>query len=141
MKPRVKMRDMPGDVSKQVKIDMLEGKHPDKARSKSYKKLVRLRERATLKRQARREVTDALALFLAPLCSDRLRPHVKLANSQGADIVASGDGRVEWCGGHKATVDECPGGVIVAFDGKSVTVCTEQHLSQVLVVISRELVD
>jgi len=38
MKPRIKMRQMPGDVSKQEKIDMMEGKHPDKKRSKSFKK-------------------------------------------------------------------------------------------------------
>jgi len=71
---------------------------------------------------------------------DWLRPHIKKANSQGAGILASGNGRVEWGRGHMATIDECPGGVIVTFDRKSVTVCTEEQLSQVLVVIVRELV-
>ena len=72
---------------------------------------------------------------------DRLRPHVTQANRQGAGILASGDGRVEWRGGRMATVDECPGGVIVTFGGRSITVCTEEQLSQVLTVIGRELVD
>jgi hypothetical protein len=46
MKPRVKFHSMPGDISKQEKISMLEGKHPDKKRSKSFKKEVRMKEKA-----------------------------------------------------------------------------------------------
>jgi len=72
------------------------------------------------------------------ITTEWLRPHVEQANSQGAGIVASGDDHVEWRGGRKATVDECPGGVIVAFDQKFVTVCTEEQLSLVLIVIGRE---
>lgn len=71
---------------------------------------------------------------------DWLRPHIKRANSQGAGILASGTGRVEWSGRRSATVDACHNGVIVAYDGKSVTVCTEEQLSHVLLVIGRELV-
>ena len=71
---------------------------------------------------------------------DWLRPHIKAANDQGAEILASGDDHVEWREGHRATRDECPGGVIVAFDNKSITVCTEEQLSKVLLIIGRELV-
>lgn len=70
-----------------------------------------------------------------------LRSHIEKANNQGARILASGDGRVEWGDGYMATVDACPGGVIVTFDGKAVTVCTEEQLSHVLVVIGRELME
>jgi hypothetical protein len=70
---------------------------------------------------------------------DQLKLHVEQANREGAGIIASGDGRVEWRG-HMATVDACPGGVIVAFDNKTITVCTEEQLSQVLLVIGRELI-
>jgi len=73
------------------------------------------------------------------ITNDWLRLHIKKANEDGAGIIASGDGRIEWRH-HMATVDECPGGVIVAFDNKTVTVCTEEQLSQVLLVIGRELV-
>ena len=59
MKPRVKMHDMPGDVHKSEKIAMLEGRHPDKNRCKSYRAMLRLRERATLKRQAQKEIESA----------------------------------------------------------------------------------
>jgi hypothetical protein len=76
----------------------------------------------------------------AMITTDWLRPHIKKANEEGANIVASGDGKVEWRGRHMATVDECPGGVIVAFDNKTVTACTEEQLSQVLLVIGRELI-
>ena len=73
---------------------------------------------------------------------DWLRPHIKRANELGADIAASGDGHVEWRGGYRfrATIDECPGGVIVAFEDKFLTVCTEEQLSHVLAVIRREFV-
>jgi len=70
---------------------------------------------------------------------DWLRPHIKEANRHGAHILASGDGRVEWKNGFMATVDACPGGVIVACNGQFLTVCTEEQLSHVLVVIGREL--
>lgn len=70
-----------------------------------------------------------------------LRPHIEKANSQGARILASGTGRVEWHKGRCATVDACPGGVIVSCNGRSVTVCTEEQFSHVLVVIGRELME
>jgi len=73
------------------------------------------------------------------ITTDWLKPHILRANVLGADILASGGGKVEWRG-HMATVDECPGGVIVVFDNKSVTVCTTEQLSYVLSVIGRELI-
>jgi len=73
------------------------------------------------------------------ITNDWLRSHIKKANEDGAGIIASGDGRIEWRH-HMATVDECPGGVIVVFDHKCVFVCTEEQLSAVLVVIGRELI-
>jgi hypothetical protein len=74
------------------------------------------------------------------ITTDWLKPHIQRANELGADILASGDGHVEWRGRHMAMIYECPGGVIVAFDNKTVTVCTEEQLSAVLVVIGRELI-
>lgn len=58
MKERVKMRQMPGDVPKQEKIAMLEGTHPEKARSKSYRKQIRSRERAAAHERAKKETKD-----------------------------------------------------------------------------------
>lgn len=60
MKPRVKMHDMPGDVPKREKISMLEGRHKGKRRAKSFKKLVRMKEKATLRRRAAREIAEEL---------------------------------------------------------------------------------
>lgn len=54
------MHSMPGDVAKQTKIEMLEGKHSDKKRSKSYRNLIHMRERATLKREEEREIAENL---------------------------------------------------------------------------------
>ncbi len=55
MKPKmyVKFRDMPGDIPKQEKIQMLENRwdESEKRRAKSYRKQVRSRERAVLKRR------------------------------------------------------------------------------------------
>jgi len=70
---------------------------------------------------------------------EKLRGPVKWAISQGADILASGDGLIEWRG-HRATVTSCPGGLIVTFDSKMVTVCTEEQLGHVLLVIDQEMV-
>ena len=56
MKPRVKTHQMPGDVPKQVKQAMLEGRHPDKNRSRAFKSALRARERAVLKERTQREV-------------------------------------------------------------------------------------
>jgi len=56
MKLYMKHRQMPGDVPKKTKIRMLE--HPEKepARSKSFKKMVKSRERAVLKERAKKEI-------------------------------------------------------------------------------------
>ena len=55
---KIKMRMMPGDLPKADKIRLLEG-NPlpgDEWRVKGFKKLVRMKERAVLKRRARKEV-------------------------------------------------------------------------------------
>jgi hypothetical protein len=59
MKPRIKMRAMPGDISKGAKIAMLEGRDPRKKVSKSFKNLIRMRERATLKQRTEEEIKNA----------------------------------------------------------------------------------
>lgn len=60
MKPRIKMHQMPGDILRRIKIAMLEGKYKDRVRSKAFKKLIKMRERATIKRQAQREIEKQL---------------------------------------------------------------------------------
>jgi len=60
MKPRIKMRQMPGDISKGAKIEMLEGKDSRKKVSKALRDEIRMRERATLKRRASKEIENAL---------------------------------------------------------------------------------
>jgi hypothetical protein len=52
----IKTHQMPGDVTKQEKAAMLEGKHKDRKRSKSFKKTIKSRERAVLRERARREI-------------------------------------------------------------------------------------
>lgn len=84
--------------------------------------------------------SNAVADKVTVITADWLRIHIEQANKQGAGILAGGTGRVEWRRNHTATVDACTGGVVVAFDSKFVTVCTEEQLSAVLVVIGRELV-
>jgi hypothetical protein len=54
---RVKQHDFPGDVPKSVKIAMREGKRIDEPnRSKTYRKVVNMRTRATLKRNMQKEI-------------------------------------------------------------------------------------
>lgn len=60
MKPRIKMHQLPGDVWKGEKIAMLEGRHESRERSKSFKRLVRMREKAVLKERTRLEVAREL---------------------------------------------------------------------------------
>jgi hypothetical protein len=56
MNLRIKTGSHPGDVSKQQKEAMLEGrvKH-----GKTFKKVVRLKERAVLKERARKQMQEA----------------------------------------------------------------------------------
>ena len=63
MKPRIKTHQMPGDISKQEKIAMLGGRSKIRTRgqSKTYKKILRMRERAVLKEQNRKVVLIAIA--------------------------------------------------------------------------------
>lgn len=56
MKTRIKTHRFPGSVSKQETQALLEGRHPDVKRSKSLKKMLRLRERAVLKDRVRKEL-------------------------------------------------------------------------------------
>lgn len=58
MKPRVKMRCMPGDVGVQEKIEMMENKHPEKKRAKSFRKMIKMRERGVLKNRLRRRLAN-----------------------------------------------------------------------------------
>jgi hypothetical protein len=54
---RVKQHDFPGDVPKSTKIAMREGKRIDEPkRSKTYRKVVNMRTRATLKRNMQKEI-------------------------------------------------------------------------------------
>jgi hypothetical protein len=54
---RVKQHDFPGDVPKSVKIAMREGKRIDEPnRSKTYRKVVNMRTRATIKRNTQKEI-------------------------------------------------------------------------------------
>jgi len=56
---RLKQHSFPGDVPKIIKIEMREGKHPDKKRSKTYRKVVNMRAKATLKERTKQEINDA----------------------------------------------------------------------------------
>jgi hypothetical protein len=56
MKTRIKTHQMPGDVGKDTKQAMLEGRHPNKKGSKNLKKALVSRERAVLKERTRKEV-------------------------------------------------------------------------------------
>lgn len=59
MKPRLRTHQFPGDVSRQEKIALLEGRSTRVSASamKNYKKVVRLKERAVLKREWLRELS------------------------------------------------------------------------------------
>jgi hypothetical protein len=59
MNLRLKTGQKPGDISKPEKQDMLEGRHPDKKRAKSFKKMVRTGERAVLKQRTRKIIEDS----------------------------------------------------------------------------------
>ena len=58
MNLRIKTGQLPGDVSKQTKQAMLEGRHPEKKRSKTMKKVVRMSEKAVLKERMRKHVSE-----------------------------------------------------------------------------------
>lgn len=72
MKPRIKMRQMPGDIRKKYKIELMEkgettidygGGHLHKLtrkNGKSFKKTVRMKEKAVLKERARKEIKEGL---------------------------------------------------------------------------------
>lgn len=65
----VKMRQMPGDVPKQTKIAMMEDRlKPDsrgteklaKKRSKAFRRMIKMRERATLRERERQAIREAM---------------------------------------------------------------------------------
>ncbi len=56
MKIRVKMRQMPGDVPKREKIAMLEGRAIELRGWKTYRDMIRSRERAAFREQSKREI-------------------------------------------------------------------------------------
>jgi len=57
MKIRIKMRQFPGDISKQEKIRLLESPSEDEIkRSKSLRSLYLMRERAAFKEQTKVEI-------------------------------------------------------------------------------------
>jgi hypothetical protein len=59
MKIRVKTRQMPGDVPKQAKIAMLERKDTRPC-AKTYRDMIRSRERAVFREQTKRETKRQL---------------------------------------------------------------------------------
>jgi hypothetical protein len=63
MKTRLKMRQFPGDVPKRFKIRMMEGTVDESElnRAKSFRRMVRMKERAVLRRRATKEVHEAVA--------------------------------------------------------------------------------
>ena len=60
MKTRIKTGHTPGDVSKSVKQAMLEGRHPERRRSKAYKRELLKKERTVLRERTRVEVARQL---------------------------------------------------------------------------------
>lgn len=60
MKIRVKMHQMPGDVPKREKIAMLEGRRAELRGWKTYRDVIRSRERATFREQSKREIARQL---------------------------------------------------------------------------------
>lgn len=56
----IKFGSLPGDISLDEKIAMYEGKHPDKKRSKSFRKEVRMSEKAINKEYVREFIKSEL---------------------------------------------------------------------------------
>lgn len=52
----IKWHHTPGDISKGVKIAMMEGRHPNRKRAKSFRRMVRARLRAVLRERTRVEI-------------------------------------------------------------------------------------
>lgn len=59
---KIKMGMKPGDISLSIKIRLMEGnpRPEDEWRMKGFRKLVRMKERAVLKRRVRKEIKEAL---------------------------------------------------------------------------------
>ncbi len=57
---RIKIRHMPGDFPLRLSINILEGNDNSLPRSaaKSFKKMIKMRERATLNRRALRDIIE-----------------------------------------------------------------------------------
>lgn len=58
MKPRVRMHQLPGDIPRREKILLFEKGRGKRART--FRRVLKMRERATLGRQARREIAEQL---------------------------------------------------------------------------------
>lgn len=54
----IKWGHTPGDVGKSIKAQMMEGAHPNKKRSKSFRNMVLARLRAVLRERAQREIRE-----------------------------------------------------------------------------------
>jgi hypothetical protein len=55
-KINIKLRQFPGNVGQDICIEMVEGRHPDKKRSKVYKKIRRMNEKARMKELDRKKI-------------------------------------------------------------------------------------
>ncbi len=60
MKTRIKMHQQPGDISKQRKQAMLEGRDPRRKVAKSFKRELLKRERTVLRERTRKEIARQL---------------------------------------------------------------------------------
>lgn len=58
MKPRFKHGQLPGDLSRTTKIALREGRHESRELSRSFRRLLKLKERAKLKKQAQKEIRE-----------------------------------------------------------------------------------
>ena len=56
----MKTHQQPGDVGKRVKQAMLEGRHPDRKRSKAFRKVHLARERAVLKERTQEIIREGV---------------------------------------------------------------------------------
>lgn len=60
MKTRIKMHQMPGDICKQEKIQMMEHDHESPKRSKAYRKMIQSREKAVLRERTQQIISNQL---------------------------------------------------------------------------------
>ena len=68
-----------------------------------------------------------------------IRGAIQAALDQGCGIVASGSDGVEFPHGRRVSIDVIPGGYAVIYSG-NMTVCTEEQLTDVLLLLDREII-